>query len=75
MRLKKVSDRVDAWLTLNDGELLSKGQWKGMAAQIRVSAEALYRELSTRDSITDSIRMAAQTTHQHDLSNESCNGD
>ena len=49
LRLKKVCDRVDAWLALNDGELPPKGERKEMAAQIGVSSEALYRELATRD--------------------------
>ncbi len=49
MRLKKVCDRVDAWITLNGGELPAKGQWKVLAAQLGVSVEALYRELATRN--------------------------
>lgn len=49
LRLKKVRDRIDAWSALNGGELPPKGQWKGFAAQIGVSVEALYRELATRD--------------------------
>lgn len=48
MRLKKVRDRVDAWLAFNNDELPEKGQWKDWASQIGVSSEALYRELSTR---------------------------
>lgn len=49
MRLKKVCDRVDAWLALNGGVLPPKGQWKRLAAEIGVSVEALYRELAARD--------------------------
>lgn len=49
MRLKKVCDRVDAWMALNEGKLPPKGRWKELAAQIGVSVEALYRELATRD--------------------------
>lgn len=49
LRLKKVSERVDAWTALNGGELPPKGQWKVLAAQLGVSAEALYRELATRN--------------------------
>lgn len=48
MRLKKVSERVDVWLALNDGNLPPNGHWKGLAAQLGVSAEALYRELASR---------------------------
>ncbi|MGB7306132.1 MAG: hypothetical protein WBD13_17785 [Burkholderiaceae bacterium] len=46
--MKKVSERVDAWLDWLDGEFPPKGQWKSIAAQIGVSAESLYRELATR---------------------------
>ena len=49
MRLKKVRDRVDAWIALNAGKLPPKGQWKVLAEQIGVSEEALYRELATRN--------------------------
>jgi len=49
MRMKKVSERLDAWLDLHGGKLPPKGQWKGVAAQIGVSAEALYRELGIRE--------------------------
>lgn len=48
MRLNKVRDRVDAWLAFNNDEMPEKGQWKDWAAQIGVSSEALYRELSAR---------------------------
>ncbi len=50
LRMRKVSERVDAWLDWHDGVLPPKGQWKGIAAQIGVSAESLYRELATRKS-------------------------
>ena len=43
-----VSERLDAWLALNDGRLPAKGGWKMVAAEIAVSPEALYRELSRR---------------------------
>lgn len=49
MRLNRVCDRVDAWMALNGGELPPKGQWKGLAAQIGVSVEALYRDLGARN--------------------------
>lgn len=49
MRLKKVCDRVDAWIALNAGKLPPKGQWKVLAEQIGVSEAALYRELATRN--------------------------
>lgn len=50
LRMKRVCERVDAWLVWHDGRLPPKGRWKDVAAQIGVSAEALYRELATRKS-------------------------
>ncbi|KOF17280.1 cAMP-binding protein [Ensifer adhaerens] len=44
--LKTVGARLSAWLAWNDGELPPKGQWRGVADEIGVSAEALYREIS-----------------------------
>lgn len=46
LRLRRVSDRLDAWLELN-GEP-EKGEWIRVAEQIGVSPPALYRELSQR---------------------------
>ncbi len=45
--LKKVSDRLDFWLTVNSGASQEK-PIKDIAAEIGVSPEALYRELSKR---------------------------
>ncbi|MCC2113096.1 MAG: Crp/Fnr family transcriptional regulator [Hyphomicrobiales bacterium] len=45
---KTVSERLDAWLDWRGSGLPHKGQWKGVALQIGVSPEALYRELSKR---------------------------
>ena len=45
---KTVAGRLDAWLSLHGNNLPPKGEWKGVAAQIGVSQEALYRELSKR---------------------------
>ncbi|MDP2738027.1 MAG: Crp/Fnr family transcriptional regulator [Pseudorhodobacter sp.] len=45
--LRRVSDRLDAWL----GErraLPERGQWHDLAAELGVSPEALYRELARR---------------------------
>jgi CRP-like cAMP-binding protein len=47
-RLKTVAARLNAWLAWNDGLLPSKGEWKNLADEIGVSAEALYRELAKR---------------------------
>ena len=46
--LRKVADRVDAWLIWNNDELPPKGAWYRMADEIGVSPEALYRELARR---------------------------
>lgn len=46
LRLRRVSDRLDAWLELY-GEP-RKGEWIAIAEQIGVSAPALYRELAKR---------------------------
>lgn len=48
MSLKTVADRLDAWLDWNGCALPAKGEWKGLASQIGVSPEALYRELAKR---------------------------
>lgn len=48
--LKRVSERLDAWIALNGGELPAKGNWHVLADEIGVTAEALYRELSRRKS-------------------------
>lgn len=46
LRLRRVSDRLDAWLDLH-GEP-EKGEWIKVAEQIGVSPPALYRELARR---------------------------
>ncbi|CTQ56134.1 transcriptional activator FtrB [Roseibium album] len=45
--LKKVSDRLDFWLSIHSKNLDNQ-QVKDIAAEIGVSPEALYRELSKR---------------------------
>lgn len=45
--LRKVSERVDAWL--GEGRALpDKGHWQDLAAELGVTREALYRELARR---------------------------
>lgn len=45
--LPKVAERLDAWL--GEGyELPGKGRWQEVAAELGVTREALYRELSRR---------------------------
>ena len=48
LSLKRVAERVDAWIALNDGTLPSKGRWRHMASEIGVTPEALYREIAQR---------------------------
>ncbi len=45
--LKKVSDRLDAWLEAGN-TLPAHGQYQSVAAEIGVTREALYRELARR---------------------------
>jgi CRP-like cAMP-binding protein len=45
---RTVAERLDGWLALNDGRLPEKGQWRTVAEDIGVSAEAFYRELQRR---------------------------
>lgn len=47
--LKTVAARVNAWEAWN-GPLPQKGEWAGIAVQLGVSPEALYRELARRRS-------------------------
>ncbi|MEF2552612.1 Crp/Fnr family transcriptional regulator [Aurantimonas sp. A2-1-M11] len=45
--LPRVADRLDAWL--GEGNALAeKGRWQEVAAELGVTREALYRELSRR---------------------------
>ncbi len=48
LSLKRVSERLDAWLVWNDNTLINKGKWHQVAKEIGVSSEALYRELARR---------------------------
>ena len=48
LSLKRVSERLDAWLIWNDNALINKGKWHQVAKEIGVSPEALYRELARR---------------------------
>lgn len=45
--LPKVAERLDAWLG-EGNSLPEKGRWQELAAEIGVTREALYRELSRR---------------------------
>jgi CRP/FNR family transcriptional regulator, dissimilatory nitrate respiration regulator len=46
--LRRIADRLDAWLVWHDGHLPVKGQWRLVAQEINVTPEALYRELAKR---------------------------
>lgn len=48
LAIRTVAQRLDVWLASNDGALPDKGRWHTLAAEIGVSAEALYRELAKR---------------------------
>lgn len=45
--MKKVAARLDAWIA-SSGPLPPKGEWLRLAAEIGVTPEALYREISKR---------------------------
>lgn len=47
--LRTVAERLDAWLSGNDGALPPKGRWQELASELGVSREALYRELARRN--------------------------
>lgn len=48
LSLKKVGERVDAWLSLNGGVPPDRGRWIDWAGELAVTPEALYRELAKR---------------------------
>lgn len=45
--LPKLADRLDAWLT-ETGAMPERGRWQDVAAELGVTREALYRELTRR---------------------------
>ncbi|MDB5691342.1 MAG: cyclic nucleotide-binding protein [Alphaproteobacteria bacterium] len=55
MGMKRVAGRLDAWLSMRP--LPPRGEWGALAADIGVTREALYRELSRRR------RQAAPSIH------------
>ena len=48
LSLRRLDDRLDAWLALRDGIMPQKGGWAGVAREIGVSPEALYRSLARK---------------------------
>ena len=49
LRLRTVRERLDAWLHWQGGALPPHGARQGLAHELGVSPEALYRELARRD--------------------------
>ena len=47
LSIRTVGARLDAWIEWN-GEMPPKGEWVGLAAELGVSPEALYREMANR---------------------------
>ena len=45
---RRLEDRLSAWLATRDGAMPGKGQWAGVAKEIGVSPEALYRHLASK---------------------------
>lgn len=48
LSLRRVGDRLDAWLAWHDGKMPKKGGLARLAGDLNVSAPALYRELARR---------------------------
>lgn len=48
LALKKVGERVDAWLALHGGAMPARGRRVDWASELGVTPEALYRELAKR---------------------------
>jgi CRP-like cAMP-binding protein len=48
LSIRKVGERVDAWLSLNSGVAPERGRWVDWANELSVTPEALYRELAKR---------------------------
>jgi len=46
--LRRVADRLDAWLAWHEGQMPARGNWVHVARDIAVAPEALYRELARR---------------------------
>ena len=47
LSIRTVAARLDAWVEWN-GEMPPKGEWVGLAAELGVTPEALYREIASR---------------------------
>lgn len=58
LSMRTIAARLDAWLAWHDDEKPGRLAWKSVAAEIAVSPEALYRELSRRRNAAPSRRKA-----------------
>jgi CRP-like cAMP-binding protein len=52
LSLKRVDERLDAWLALHGLSIPPKGKWAEWAAELAVTPEALYRALARRRTTT-----------------------
>lgn len=48
LSMKKVDERLDAWLDWKQARLPERGAWRALADEIGVTPEALYRTLAKR---------------------------
>lgn len=48
LAIRKVGERLDAWLALTGDALPARGGWRQLADELGVSPEALYREMAMR---------------------------
>ncbi len=58
LSLRRLSERLDAWLDINGGVMPDRGNWLALAADLAVTPEALYRELAKRRTGRQSSRDA-----------------
>lgn len=64
--LKGIGERLDAWVALKGEASLKKGELTAIAAQIGMSREALYRELSARRTVQRSVRKSGAVLQSPD---------
>jgi CRP-like cAMP-binding protein len=55
--LRTVAERLEAWIEAG-GSIPDRGDWQGLAADLGVSREALYREFARRRGRADQDRLA-----------------
>ncbi len=42
LAMKRLADRLDAWLVMHEGKLPPKGEWLPLAGELGITPEALY---------------------------------